>query len=254
MDWLTERPIAHRGLHTMKGVRGESNGTHRPENALSAFSAAVARGYAIECDLQPTRDGDVVVFHDRTLDRMTGRAGEVREHDAAYLADIHLANGSEGIPRLSELLELVDGRVPLVLELKGEGADPDAFVRSVANALNGYDGPVAAMSFLSPITDRFAEHMPDVPRGLTAEGDDRAFEAHTRAMKSGDLHFISYDVNALPCRLTREARENGVPVICWTVQTPEQVALSRAHADQMTFEGFLPDAKAERPATLSILS
>ena len=254
MDWLTERPIAHRGLHTMKGVRGESFERHRPENALSAFESALAHGHAIECDLQPTRDGDVVVFHDRTLDRMTGRTGEVREHDAAQLVDVPLAGACEHIPRLSDLLDLVDGRVPLVLELKGEGADPDAFVGSVAKRLRSYDGPVALMSFLSPITDRLAAHMPNVLRGLTAEGDDRAFDAHVRAMRSGDLQFVSYHVDALPCRFTTEARKDGTPVICWTVRTAEQVASSRAHADQMTFEGFLPDVETERPATLSILS
>ena len=246
-DLLTSRPIAHRGLHTMPtgaGRVGPWSGGHRPENSLAAFAAAVEHGYAIECDLQMTRDGGVVVFHDRTLDRMTEASGRVIDHDMAELSGLCLRGCDEPIPLLRDLLDLVDGRVSLVLELKGEDADPDAFVAAVAEALRDYAGPVAIMSFLTPLTDRLREALPAVPRGLTAQGDERAFDAHMRAFERGDLHFASYDVAALPCRFTKTLRERQVPVVCWTVRTPEDVARSQAHADQMTFEGFLPQVAA----------
>lgn len=246
-EQLTALPIAHRGLHTMPtgaGRVGPWTEEHRAENATSAFEAAIAHGYAIECDLQMTRDERVVVFHDRTLDRMTNGSGRAVDHTLAEIAELRLRGTDESIPTLAGLLAQTLGRVPLVLELKGEDADPRTFVATVARELRDYRGPIAVMSFLTPLTDLFRTALPRIPRGLTAQGDDRSFDTHMAAFERGDLHFVSYDVNDLPCRFTRTLRDKGVPVICWTVRTPDEVSRAATHADQITFEGFLPPLPA----------
>src|ERR671916_236 len=133
--WLTARPIAHRGLHDLR--RG------RPENSVAAFEAAVEASYAIECDLHLSSDGVPVVFHDDDLQRLTGTAGCVRDRTAAELGDLRLAGTPEWIPTLQELLELANGRVPLVLELKHFAGRDAGFAWAVAELLKHYDGPVA---------------------------------------------------------------------------------------------------------------
>ena len=252
-EQLTARPIAHRGLHTMPtgaGRIGPWSAGHRPENAMSAFAAAIEHGYAIECDLQMTRDERVVVFHDRTLDRMTESVGRVVDHDLAALSQAKLKGSDDTVPALEDLLDLAGADVPLILELKGQDADPRSFIAAVANALKGRETSVAVMSFLRPLTDLFSAGLPGVTRGLTAEGDDRAFDAHMRAFEAGDLHFISYGVHDLPCRFARTLRGRNVPVLCWTVRSPAQAASAATHADQMTFEGFLPPNGPKHASTL----
>ena len=225
-------------------------GPHRPENSLSAFEAAAAHGYAIECDLQMSADGTVFVFHDRTLDRMTNLKGFVAKSLADDMRAATLERSAETVPTLTETLALVAGRVPLILELKGEDADPDLFVQAVAKALEGYEGAAAVMSFSTALTDRFRDGLGGWPRGLTAEGDDRRHAEHTEAFERGKLHFVSYAVDDLPCRFVAELLRREVPVITWTVRTPEQVAATKAHANQMTFEGFLPPVPPEPKSAL----
>ena len=229
-DWLTARPIAHRGLH----------GPGLPENSLGAFEAAIEGGFAIECDLQPAEDGTPMVFHDPVLGRLTGEDGRVDGRNVSELTAMRLAGTNERVPTLPAMLELVADRVPIVLELKGPQADPARFVRAVAEALAGYGGRAALMSFDHDLARMFGADVPDRPRGLTAEGGDEAFDAHTAIYGEADLSFVSYHVDALPCRFVSQVRGRGDPAITWTVRTPEQVATTMRHADQMTFEGFIP--------------
>ena len=155
--WLVERPIAHRGLHDLnKG---------RAENSWAAFDEAIAAGYAIECDVQVSATGEPVVFHDPTLERMTGIEGNVREHTPDELREMRLAGTEDGIFTLGEHLRQVGGRVPLVVELKGVKGHDSRLVEGVAKALSGYDGPVAVMSFDHWLLEDFARAMPNVPRG-----------------------------------------------------------------------------------------
>ena len=231
--WLTARPIAHRGLHDLAAGR--------PENSLSSFRAAIAGGYAIECDLQPSGDGVPMVFHDVELRRLTGELGATTDLDAATLGRLALLDSDERVPTLSQLLELVADRVPIVLELKGPQRDARAFVDAVARVVADYSGRLAVMSFDHEIVSASARAMPDRPRGLTAMGGDGEFETHRRIYEAADLGFVSYHVDALPSRFVNSVRKRGHPAITWTVRTAEQVHLTRVHADQMTFEGFLPD-------------
>ncbi len=232
LDWLVSRPIAHRGYHDLK--KGNA------ENSLGAFKAAISAGFAIECDLQVSKTSEPVVFHDPVLGRMTGIQGNVRDQPPDELRQMALLDTRDGIHTLRKHLDLVAGQVPLVLELKGIAGQDAGIVEGVASALQDYSGPVSVMSFDHWICEQFARLMPQIPRGLTAEGDDTKYDSHTTAMKQFDLHFVSYGINDLPNRFVAETRAKGLPVITWTVRTPEQIDLSLKHADQMTFEGFDP--------------
>ncbi len=237
-SWLIERPIAHRGLHDLP--------VGRAENSLGAFRAAVDHGYAIECDLQMSKTGVPMVFHDPSLARMTGMQGNVRDKTPVELAQLALLDTNDRIHTLRDHLDLVTAKVPLVLELKGVEGEDAGFVEGVAEAVAGYKGPLAVMSFDHWICRQFKELLPDTPRGLTAEGGADMADSHHQAMQDFDLQFVSYSVNHLPNKFVADMRAAGLPVITWTVDNDEKVAATYAHADQMTFEGFLPELHTRR--------
>ena len=230
--WITERPIAHRGLHDV------SRGIF--ENTLSAAKAAVEHGYAIEVDLHPARDGIPMVFHDNTLDRLTTETGNVRDRTAAELATIAIGGSQDRIPTLAQLLNLTGGRSGLVLELKGIAGEDDGFVAAVLETLSGYDGPVAIMSFNHWLLGDARKLGAEIPVGLTAEGGGELYEVHADAVSAYRPDFVSYGIDDLPNRFVEGFRETGRPVISWTVRSPEAAAKSALYADQITFEGFLP--------------
>jgi glycerophosphoryl diester phosphodiesterase len=244
-------PLAHRGLHDV------SDG--RPENSRAGITAAIAAGYGIEIDLQLSRDGQAMVFHDYDLGRLTGETGPIRQCDAADLAAIPLMGGAEGIPDLPEILRLVAGRVPLLIELKDQhgqmGETCGTLETATAQALAGYDGPVAVMSFNPHMVLRMAALAPDIPRGivtcaytpedwplLRAEVRER-LRAVAEYSPSGSV-FVSHDVNDLDSPRLAELRADGAAILCWTVRSPEAEARARAVAHNITFEGYLPDIPA----------
>lgn len=247
-SWLTARPVAHRGLHDVaRGI---------VENTLPAALAAAERGFSIEVDLQLSRDGTVVVFHDDTLERLTTGSGPVAARTAEELADIPFKTGSARIPTLSQLLGAVGGRVPLVLELKSQWVrDPGTrLVAGVVAALAGYQGPVAAMSFDPDIVEGLREAMPGLTRGIVADiATDRHDYGRLTTMERFALRhilhaprsrpdFVAYDVHALPMpgpALMR--RVFGKPLLTWTVRTPDELRHARKYADQIIFEGFVPE-------------
>ena len=145
---------AHRGLH-------DGNTGDTPENSLSAFEKACQAGYGIELDVQLSRDGVVMVFHDYTLIRMTGKNGKVVEYDAAELQKLSLANTEQKIPTFAEVLSLVDGRVPLLIELKGESFD-SSLCPKVAEILKSYEGDYCIESFNPLLIKNMRKLMPDV--------------------------------------------------------------------------------------------
>lgn len=236
-QWLTARPIAHRGLHDgNKAVW---------ENSPSAFERAARTGYAIECDVHMSADGVPVVFHDDELDRLTGTSGFIHEKTAQQMGQLCIGGTADHVPTLAETLAQVSGRVPLVIELKGiEGKDA-GLVAAVGTLLAAYDGPAAIMSFDHWLVRRFRQDAPGIPGGLTAMGiSSRELEAHF-SMLAHDIAFASFHVETLDNPFVRFMRRTlNRPVISWTVRTPEQVALTRTHGDQMTFEGFDPDGQA----------
>ncbi|WP_018239614.1 glycerophosphodiester phosphodiesterase [Ensifer sp. BR816] len=231
-SWLKAQPIAHRGYHDMNRKVWE--------NTLSAFARAAAAGFAIECDLQFTADSVPVVFHDHDLQRLCGISGDVRAKTAAELGLLSIGGTKDKVPTLTQMLRLVDGRVPIVIELKGRRGDDEGFAAAVLDTLEGYRGHVALMSFdhwlLKDLKDLDAPY----PLGLTAGGiNPETFFEHDEAMQLG-LDFISYFHGDLPNAFITKERALGRTVITWTVRDGPAQEHTFAHADQMTFEGFDP--------------
>ncbi|MEH6691025.1 MAG: glycerophosphodiester phosphodiesterase [Pseudorhizobium pelagicum] len=230
--WIKDVPVAHRGYHDMNKTVWE--------NTLSAFSRAIDAGFAIECDLQLASDSVPVVFHDHTLERLCGIAGDVRERTSGELGMLTVGGTADRIPTLKQMLKHVAGRVPLVIEVKGRKNEDDGFAEAVLEVLEGYEGEVALMSFdLHILKDLKAAGCP-YPLGLTAEGTKpEDFFKHDEAMHL-DLDFISYQYAHLPNSFITAQRQAGIPVITWTVRDENARAHTYSHADQMTFEGFDP--------------
>jgi glycerophosphoryl diester phosphodiesterase len=243
LDWLTERPVAHRGLHDRAIV----------ENTLAAAKAATEAGYSIEVDLQLTADNEVVVFHDDTLDRLTGSKGPLAARSLAELKELAVGGTSERIPTLQELLDLIAGRTPLVLELKSDWNGDERLSQRTAEVLEAYSGPVACMSFDPQILMVLQKYAPGLPRGIVAERyyDDPEWGAATRQQKFslGNLlhiprtkpHFVAYSVRDLPALAPLAARHLiGMKLLTWTVRTEADRKKARLWANQMIFEGFRP--------------
>lgn len=241
------RPIAHRGLHD--ATRG------RVENSVSAFRAAIAKGYAIECDLQRSADGEVMVFHDFTLDRLTAETGAVAKRPSADLKNLRLAGTDDRIPTFTDLLEVVAGRAPLVVEIKSDWtALPADYLDRIVTQAAAYDGPLALMSFDPDVMLAIKERAPRIPRGIVAgvyrnEGwwsDVLAAERRERLshlLECGPVApaFISYHVKDLPTPVTRYVREvQRLPLICWTVRTADDRRTAQMWSDAPTFEGYEP--------------
>ncbi len=230
--WLKEQPVAHRGYHDLnKDVW---------ENTLSAFSRAIEAGFAIECDLHYASDGVPVVFHDEDLERLCNLKGDIRDRTSRELGLISIGGTSDKIPTLRQLLDLVKGRVPLVIELKGREADDEGFAEAVLEVLEGYEGKVALMSFDHWLLRDLKALNAPYPLGLTAGGIvPEDFETHEKAMALG-LDFISYFYGDLPNPFISAQREKGIVVITWTVVDEQGREQTFENADQMTFEGFDP--------------
>nr|WP_274706922.1 glycerophosphodiester phosphodiesterase [Allorhizobium sonneratiae] len=210
------------------------------ENTLSAAARAIEAGFAIECDLQYTTDSVPVVFHDDDLQRLCGIPGDVRAKTAAELKLLSIGGTKDKVPRLKDLLDLVRGQVPLIIELKGRKDDDEGFVEDVLEALSGYQGKVALMSFDHHLLKELKALNCPYPVGLTAEGvNPETFFAHDEAMQYG-LDFISYCVAHLPNSFIEAQRAKNIPVITWTVRDEIMRKHTYTYADQMTFEGFDP--------------
>jgi glycerophosphoryl diester phosphodiesterase len=230
--WLGGRDYAHRGLH----------GGDIPQNWLSAFTAAIARGMGIECDVQQTSDGRAVVFHDWKLDRLTGEFGPVAGRSAAALSQIALGGGNDRIPGLRDLLARVRGQVPLLIELKTRRERRvAALCLAVRRDLEGYSGPVAVMGFDPRVAAWFRRHAPRIVRGLvvTEEGA-RTFSGHVRrhlARWQARPDFLAYDVRDLPSPFAAAQRKRGLPVLTWTVRSAALRQRAAEHADAPIVEG-----------------
>jgi glycerophosphoryl diester phosphodiesterase len=245
-QWLVARPIAHRGLHDRsKGIF---------ENTLSAAEAAIAGGFSIECDVQATADGEAVVFHDHTLERLTDQSGPVRDRAAAQLTRVAIAATQDRISTLQNFLERIGGRVPVIVEIKSRFDGATILTRRTAEVASRYNGPVALKSFDPAIVALLRQVAPDLPRGIVAEDsyEDREYDglkAETKRDMANLLHFprtepdfISWRVGDLPSAAPFLCRHLGrLPVMTWTVRTEADRGRALAHADQMIFEGFRPD-------------
>lgn len=242
------RPIAHRALHDAAAGR--------PENSRAAIRAAIKAGYGIEMDLQLTLDGQAMVFHDFSLERLTPAEGHTRQLTAAELARIPFAHGDgETIPTLAEVLDLVAGRVPLLIEIKDQdgamGPNVGPLEYAAAEVLKRYDGPAAVMSFNPHAVELMSRLLPERPRGITSCGfspldwpllPDATCD-HLRLIPDFDrvaASFVSHNLRDLHNPRLAELKAQGARILTWTVTSPEAEAEARKIADNITFESYLP--------------
>lgn len=242
-DWLTARPVAHRGLHdAAHGVI---------ENTPSSVAAAVAANYAIEVDLQITADGEAMVHHDDNLGRLTDGSAALQTMGADELRRVPFKATADRMISLGELCELVGGRVTLVLELKSRFDDDRRLPRRVVEVLRSYAGPVAAMSFDPAHIAAIREAAPGLRRGLVAESryrphhQDRSWLRGAADYGSNLMQarpqFVAYSVRDLPSPVPLISRTVfDLPLLTWTVRSEEDRARAARWADQMIFEGFRP--------------
>ena len=238
-------PVAHRALH--------DTAAGRPENSIEAIRAAVEAAYAIEIDLQLSRDGEAMVFHDYDLARLTGETGPIQMRTAAELTRIPLRHGRHTIPTFAQALEEVGGKVPLLVEIKDQdgalGPAVGRLEQAAATALKGYTGDVAVMSFNPNSVRVFGGLSPDTPLGLTTcdfNAEDwplipaarRKRLAGIPDMAASRATFISHDRSDLDSPHVARLKSRGVPVLCWTIRSPEAEAEARRIADNVTFEGY----------------
>lgn len=230
--WLTARPFAHRGLHI--------DGPARPENSLAAFRSAIETGYPIELDVHLTADGRVVVFHDDDLARMTGDPREIADVTYAEISELKLLGGEEAIPTLREVLDSVDGRAPVLVEIKNRG-EVGPLEEAVAAELVRYPGDVAVMSFNPYSLAYLADRLPDLPRGQLSgplADEDLAFYerfALSRLLMNWKSRpdFVAYDLEALPTLGTWLQRVRGRTLLAWTAENPTEAAKGRRWADNV---------------------
>ncbi|MFC7072003.1 glycerophosphodiester phosphodiesterase family protein [Halovenus rubra] len=235
MDWLRERPIAHRGLHSDRV----------PENSLPAFQNAVDAGYPAELDVRVTADGVPVVFHDRKLDRLTDKTGAISDNHWADIADCTLKGTNETVPRLEAVLDTIDGQVPLLIELKNFHT-PGKLERSVVDCLDSYEGDFAIQSFNPLVVWWLRRHRTDWPRGQLAPLSlgsgflTRKILTHLVPSAYTRPDFVGYGCNFLPSPPFNRSKKRGRDVLAWTVRSEDTFHKIKPHVDNVIFEAIRP--------------
>ncbi len=218
-----------------------------PENSLGAVEDAIAAGYAVEVDLQLTKDGGLVVIHDETLERTTKGTGRVADHTLDELRAIELIGADETLSSINDLLALVSGRAAIFLELKS-AENPmarAAMAAATTRALAGYSGAAAAMTFDPRLLEMLRPALPNTPLGILAGGEHDELPPPERVSRNNLLHtedtepdFVGYDADELPSAVvTRQRRRRKI--LTWTVRSQEQADRLADQVDQIIFEGFL---------------
>lgn len=239
-QWLTAQPIAHRGQW--------AEGSARPENSLASFDEAANNGNAIELDVQLTADGEVVVFHDDDLERMTDESGAVSDLALGDLRAVRLLGGEEIIPTLAEALALINGRVPVFVEIKNRGV-VGVLEDEVAREVAAYDGEAAVISFNPYSLARVAATAPQIPRGQLSSrlrGEDLPFYQvfflrHLMMNWTSKPDLIAYELCALPSVETTLQRWRGRPLLGWTAKDMQEREAAEEICDAVICDpGALP--------------
>lgn len=241
-SWVLQKPIAHRGLHNFEF----------PENSVPSFENAIKHGFAIELDVRLTEDHTVVVFHDEKLSRMTDCDGYVSTLNSSSLADIKLNKTEYGIPTFEKTLETVNGKVPVLIEIK-KAVQSFALEEKLLDMLKSYNGDYAVQSFSPYSMQFFYKNAPQILRGQLASyfhhGDidmSHRDKVRLKKLKFNDLShpdFIAYNVNNLP---NKYVRNTGLPVVGWTVKSELQAQKMSDKCDNYIFEGFVPKTEDEK--------
>lgn len=235
-SWIVHTPIAHRGLHDKTA----------PENSLPAFAKAMEMGYAIELDVHLLADNTVVVFHDESLARMTGNDGYIKYLNKEDLKMLHLNGTKECIPTLTDVLELVNGKVPILIEIKNPNKVGN-LEQAVIDILKNYKGEFAVMSFNPYSVAYFKKHAPNICRGQlsgTFRGIKMPFiqkfvlKHMLLNKKVSEPDFIAYEYSALPNQTVRKYRK--LPLLVWPVPNQAEYMKVVKYCDNVIFEGFEP--------------
>ena len=232
VGWLRHWTYAHRGLH----------GAGRVENSRGAFQAALEHGLGIECDIQRSRDNAAMLVHDWELDRLTGVTGPTASYSADELAQIAFLDSENKLAQLADLLALVDGKVPLLIEIKSRRRyDVEESCIAVRDALKDYRGAHAVMSFDPRVSRWFRRNSPQTLHGLVIREDEKgmtqkAWQRHF-ALWLARPDFVAYHVMALPNPMTCGLRKAGMPILTWTADSAELLARAQIHADAPIAEG-----------------
>lgn len=236
-SWLVERNIAHRGL----------TNTQFPENSLPAFENAVQNNVPIELDVQLISDGTLIVFHDKTLQRVTGKDGYVKNLTVADLDELRILGTDNKIPTISEALDVISGKVPVLIEIKSETGKIGTLEKKLWEILKHYDGEYAIQSFNPFSLEWFKNNAPSVIRGQLSssfKGQNLGFFKRillTRMVfnkKVSEPHFISYEAEALPNRFVKKYK--NLPLIAWTVTSQDEYLKILPYCDNIIYEGFKP--------------
>jgi len=235
MDWLKQRPIAHRGLH---------KGFSIPENSMLAFKKAIEKNYAIELDVRITKDNQIVVFHDKNLIRVCANKRKIKNQNYDALKNIKLYHSNQTIPLFRDLLKLVDGKVPLVIEIKNYGAVGE-MEEILANMLDEYNGKFSICSFNHHVVDWFRINRPSFIRGLIY-GDIKKFQIKFYKLVflyrffKVKPHFISLDYKLLDTLIPVFCRRADIPIVSWTVNTKKKMRKANTIVDNIVFENIKP--------------
>lgn len=237
-SWIAKQPITHRGLH---------DNAH-PENSLGAFENSIVSGLPIELDVHILKDGKIVVFHDDNLKRMTGLDRKIRSCDYEEIKNLNLLDTNYKIPLIEEVLELVDGKVPLMIEIKNEGRIGN-LEKGLHEFLKKYGGDFAIQSFNPFSVGWFKENAPRIVRGQLSgdfRGEDLAFYKklllrNFALNRVSSPHFVNYDIRVLPCWAAKRQKDNGLLLLGWTACSIEQYEQAKKICSNVIFEGFMPE-------------
>lgn len=238
--WLTDTYVAHRGLFDNVDI---------PENSIPAFEKAAEMGFGIEMDVQSSKDGVLMVFHDDTLDRMTGVHGNLCDFTFEQLRELKLGKTEYQIPTFDEFLQAANG-TNLIVEIKTH-KDIGETEQKVYQALKGYKGNYCIESFNPYIVRWFKVHAPEVIRGQLSysyEGTGlvwwkRRLLSKLRFCKWNGSQFVAYDATTLKGNKAVESWAKKVPIVCWTVKSQEQYEQLHDCFDNMIFDSFVPERR-----------
>ncbi|PKK97142.1 MAG: glycerophosphodiester phosphodiesterase [Tenericutes bacterium HGW-Tenericutes-3] len=240
LDWLKNNLIAHRGLHT----KDQSV----PENSVASYKAALQKGYSIELDLNVLKDGTVLAFHDHNFKRLCNDPRELKDVTYEECKDFTLLNTTEKIPRFDQVLKLVDGKVPLLIELKPQG-DVIFLCQSFMKMISSYQGKWAVFSFHPKVVSWFKKNHPEVIRGQISEyfKDDKKMNSFAKyLMKSLFFNrftkpdFVSYGIYDMPNKYLDKQMKKGLTIISYAARSQEDFDFVKSHYHNTVFEFFEP--------------
>lgn len=239
IEWLKEEPIAHRGLFDKEN----------PENSLKAFKKAIDNNYAIELDIQFTKDKQIVVFHDETLERMTKNLSYVSDMTYKQLSKLKLLNTDEKIPLLEDVLKVVDGKVPIIIEIK-DSKDIIDLGKEAYEILKRYNGKYTIQSFNPIVLQWYSNNAKEVVRGqLSGKYNDSNSKINFLEkflLKNLLLdfkskpHYICYELQGLPNLRVSQIRKKGTMVISWTIRNKKDMEKAYKYSDNIIFDSFIP--------------